>query len=329
MADTGRRVFLTGATGFIGGRLAAALAARGDRLVCLARDTRKARPLEQLGAEIVQGDIVDDIALRKGLTGADLAFHVAGVYDTGVVDVGALERGNVDGTRIFLQCAEYAHVPRAVYVSSAIVYGPSNGESVEDRDWRGPYPSIYHRTKTEAHRLAKAAQARGLPLINACPAFVFGPEDNGPAGRFMRDLLNRRVPGLLSDPATFSYVHVDDVAAGLIAVAERGEIGESYVLGGEPMTVNAFAERVCALAGVRAPALKFPTAMARLGGRALDVVSRVTRARFSLSRENVDVACCHPWAPGWQKAAQAFGYAPRPVESVLPDVVAWYRERIG
>lgn len=325
MADGGRRVFLTGGTGLIGGRLAVALAARGDRLVCLARDTNRARVLEKLGAEIVQGDINDDIALRRGFERADIAYHVAGIYDTGVVDEGALERANVDGTRAFLQFAAHAQVPRAVYVSTAAALGPTDAEDAEDNDWRGPYPSVYHRTKTQAHRLAREAQARGLPLITACPTFVIGPADTGPAGRFIADLLRRRLPGLLRHPATFSYVHVDDVAAGLVAAAERGRPGGTYVLGGERMTMNQFAERVCALAGVKPPPARFPTAIARISSQALDVVTRITRMRFSLSRENVDSTCCRPWAPGWTRAAAELDYAPRRLDEVLPETIAWYR----
>lgn len=326
MEAGGRRVFLTGATGFIGGRVAALLAERGDRLVCLARDTGRARTLERLGAEIVQGDINDDIALRRGLDGADVAFHMAGLYDTGVVEEGMLERANVDGTRSFLQYARYAQVPFSVYVSTAVALGPTDAEGAEDTDWRGPWPSLYHRTKTDAHRLAREAQERGQPLAIVCPTFVYGPGDEGPAGRFLEDLLRRRMPGLIRDPAVFSYAYVDDVARGIVAAADHGESG-TWVLGGERLDVNAFAARVCALAGVKPPALRFPVPVARFGGRLLDTVSRITKKRFSLSRENVDVACCRAWAPGWSRAAGDLGYAARSLEEGLPPTVAWFQER--
>lgn len=326
VAPSGRRVFLTGATGFIGGRLARLLAARGDRIVCLVRDSAKARPLEALGAEIVQGDINDDIALRKGLGGADLAYHVAGIYDTGRVDEGMLERANVDGTRGFLQYARWAEVPHAVYVSTAVALGPTEADGVEENDWRGPFPSVYHRTKTHAHRLAREAQAAGMPLTIACPAFVYGEGDEGPAGRFLQDLLKRRMPGLLKDPATFSYVHVDDVAAALLALGDQPP-GGVWVLGGQNMTVNEYGRKVCSIAGVKPPPIEFPVAAARLTGSLLDLVSRLTRKRFSLSRENVDVACCRPWAPGWSKTARALDYAPRSVDEALPAVVKAAQKR--
>lgn len=327
MAERGRRVFLTGATGFIGGRVACLLAERGDRLSCLVRDTSRAPPLEALGAEIVEGDINDDIALRRGLEDADVAFHIAGVYDTGRVDEGRLERANVDGTRTFLQYARYAEVPLSVYVSTAVALGPTDTERAEDIAWNGPFPSIYHRTKTHAHRLAKEAQARGQPLAIVCPTFVYGPRDEGPAGQFISDLLRRRLPGLLAHPATFSYAYVDDVARGIVAAAVPDAAGEVFVLGGERADVNDFAARVCALARVKPPALRFPVGVARVTARLLDGVSRVTGMRISLSRENVDVACCRPWAPGWAKAAERLGYTARPIDEGLPPTVAWFLSR--
>lgn len=322
MSGSGRRVFLTGATGFIGSRLAEALAARGDRLFCLIRETAKGRRLEQLGATLVHGDVSDDVALRRGMTDVDLAFHVAGIYDTGVIDEGTMERVNVDGTRGFLQHARYMEVPRAIHVSSAVVFGPTDAEDVEGREWKGPWPTVYHRTKTQAHRLAKEAQQKGLPLVIACPTFVYGPGDSGPAARFMRDVARRRLPGLLSDPATFSYVHVDDVVSGLLAMDEKGRTGQTYVLGGERMTVNAFAARVAHFAGVSPPPLSLPPFVVRSAGRLLDRVTRITGKRFTISRENVDAACCHAWAPGWARAADELGYSARPIEEGLPETVA-------
>lgn len=249
--DGGRTVFLTGATGFIGGRLAAALAARGDRLRCLVRDTQAARDLETMGAQLIQGDITDDTALQYGLDGADIAYHLAAIYDLGLVDAGAMERVNVDGTRAFLLVAESVGAPRLVYVSSTSALPPAqDGEPEDARESDGPYPSIYHRTKAHAHRIARKAQARGLPLIIACPANVYGPGDRGPNGRFVADLIRKRVPALFTNPGWYSYVHVDDVVRALVALGEHGVLGETYILSGEAASINEFAARVTREAGV-------------------------------------------------------------------------------
>jgi nucleoside-diphosphate-sugar epimerase len=326
----GREIFLTGATGFIGRRLAAALAARGHRLRCLVRDTAAARPLEELGARLIQGDITDDIALQYGLQGVDCAYHLAAIYDVGVVDEGAMERVNVDGTRAFLLVAETLRVPRLVYVSTTAALGPEGtAKPAETHEYDGPYPSVYHRTKAHAHRIARRAQERGLPLIIICPANVYGPGDRGPNGRFMSDVLRRRLPGLLSDSGWYSYVHVDDVVRGLLAAGESGRTGETYVLSGEPASVNAFAARVAALGGVKAPPLRMPTALVRAAGIVLDAIARATRLRFPISREVVDVSAGLRWVHGHEKATRELGWQPRSLDEGLPPTVAWMCEEIA
>ncbi|HEX7048679.1 MAG TPA: NAD-dependent epimerase/dehydratase family protein [Longimicrobiales bacterium] len=323
----GRRVFLTGATGFIGTRLARRLAADGDRLRCLVRADSDTAELERLGAERIEGDITDAAALVRGLDGVELAYHLAAIYDVGVVDERAMTRTNVEGTRAFLDAVARAGTPRAVYVSTTAALAPvTDGEGDENTEYPpdARYPSAYHRTKAEAHRLARAAQRDGLPLIIACPAYVYGPGDRGPGGRFLMDLLAGRMPGLLARPGWFSYVHVDDVVEGLILAAERGVPGETYVLSGEHCSVNDFAARAAALAGRRPPRLRFPVPLARLTGTALDAIGRRTGMRFPISRESVDVAAELRWLHSNAKAGRELGWTPRPLADGLPETIAWF-----
>jgi dihydroflavonol-4-reductase len=298
-------------------------------LRCLVRDPARARGLEEIGAEIVVADVTDADAMARGIEGADLAYHIAAVYDVGVVDRAQIERANVHGTRVFLRAFEAAGVPRGVYVSSAVALGPNDGPLPDlEKRYPGPFPTLYHRTKTEAHWLAREAQRRGAPLIVACPAFVYGPRDEGPVGRFIEDLLRRRIPGLLTKPAIHSFVHVDDVAAGLAAAAARGETGAVYVLAGERESINGFAERVCAAVGRRAPRLRFPTALASGTGIALDAVSRVTGFRFTMSRESVASSArlvAHYEDP---RAVAELGYSFRLLEEGVPPTVQWFVRKL-
>ncbi len=321
-----RGVFLTGATGFIGSRLARRLAARGDRLRCLVRPGSDASALEALGADIVRGDLLERDTVTLALNDVDLAYHVAGLYDLGpAVDAAALERTNVEGTRAVLAALEDAGTPRAVYVSTTVALGPV-GEGIGDAGSRSDrrFRSAYERTKTLAHELARQAQGTGLPLVIACPSYVYGPGDHGPGARFIRDLLKGRLPGLLADPATFSYVHVEDVADGLLRLGEAGRVGETYVLGGEPSTVNEYASRIAALAGKRLPRLRLPTSMARLGARTMDRLARLTGWRSSLSRESIDTTAGLRWLHSWETSRREIGYDPRPLREGLPETVAWF-----
>ncbi|MGH7507415.1 MAG: NAD-dependent epimerase/dehydratase family protein, partial [Longimicrobiales bacterium] len=231
---SGRAVFITGATGFIGGRLADRFLESGHRLTCLVRTPSAAAQLEARGVHLIEGDITDPVALERGLRDAELAFHLAAIYAFGVVDEAALERTNVDGTQAFLRAIEYAGTPHAVHVSSTAALAPANHRTADvTAAWSGPYPSIYHRTKAQAHRTAREAQRRGLPLVIVCPPNVYGPGDLGPNGGLVRDAVHGRLPGLLRDPAVFDYAYVDDVADALVAAGERGRPGETYILGGD------------------------------------------------------------------------------------------------
>jgi nucleoside-diphosphate-sugar epimerase len=316
-------IYITGATGFIGERLTRRLLERGEQVRCLVRSPEKAAGLKSLGAALVQGDVADEAAHLEGLRDAHLAFHLAAIYDVGIVDRRALERANIEGTRAFLGAVEKAGTPRVVYTSSTVALGhtqPSDPEPVDA--YHGPYPTVYHRTKAEAHRLARAAQQRGVPLIIVCPAYVYGPGDNGPGGRFLRDILRRRVPALLTAPTTFSYVHVDDVVDGLIAAGDRGRLGEVYVLSGEPATVNDFAARAARLAATRPPLLRFPAALAGVTGALLDAIARPTGWRFPISRETVAVGSDGQWLHTHERATRDLGYAPRSLDQGLPETVA-------
>jgi dihydroflavonol-4-reductase len=323
----GRLVLLTGATGFIGSRLARRLAERGDRLRCWARGARASagtEELERLGAEVVRGELGDVDGLARALAGVDLAYHLAAIYDFGVVDAGAMERVNVGGTRAFLEAIERARTPRAVYVSTTVALGPVAVGSGDEATEHGPEMlSAYERTKVEAHRLARAAQDRGVPLVIVCPANVYGPGDHGPNGRFLAALLRGRVPGLPMGPSWFSYVHVDDVVDGLVRAGLEGRAGATYVLSGEERSLNDFSRAAAELAGRRAPFLRFPAQAVRLTGMAYDFLTRVTGRRFPISGEMAAMAAGKRWLHSHERATRELGWTPRPLAQGLPETVAW------
>ena len=324
--NAGRVTFVTGATGFLGSRLARALLERGDRLRCLVRDPRRAAALEAAGAELIPGDVTDPVAMEHGCRDAELACHLAAVYDLGVVDSALIERVNVDGTAEFLRAARTAAVPRTLYVSTTGALGPvEEGAGDEMSSWQGPFPSLYHRTKTRAHQLARAAQDAGDPVVIVCPAAVYGPGDHGPGGRFLLDIVRGRLPGFLSDPATFSYVHVDDAVAGLLAAADRGRAGATYVFSGDVLTINEFGTRAARLAGRKPPRLRFPTSLALATGALLDALSRSTGHRFTMSRESVRVSAGYRWVHSHDLATRELDWHPRSVDEGLPGTVEWVK----
>lgn len=309
-------IYITGATGFIGSRVADRLLERGERIRVLVRSRERGVGLESRGAELVEGDVADRDAHARGLAGATAAIHLAAIYEVGIVDAAALERANVDGTRAFIDAAKEAATPRVVYTSTTVALGPGNGSEPTDA-YEGPYHSIYHRTKSDAHRLARAAQRDGMPLIIVCPSFVYGPGDAGPAGRFIDDIRKRSLPALLSAPSHFSFVFVDDVVDGMIAALDRGTIGEVYVLSGVGTDMNTFAARVGERLGVKPPALRMPVVLAKPVASAMDAVSKMTGIRFPMTREAVETTSVDRWLHTHERASRDLGYEPRGLDQGL------------
>ena len=265
------------------------------------------------------------------MNGAGVAYHLAAIYQLGPRAGGRrMRRVNVEGTRNFLGALRATGAPRAVYVSTTIALGPV-GPGVGDGDSRnpGPFRSAYERTKVEAHRLALEAQAEVLPVLIAAPAFVYGPGDTGPAGTFVADILERKLPGLPTRFAEFSFVHVDDVVDGLFAMATRGEPEGAYVLGGEFGSLGDFARRVAQLGEVRLPFLRFPPALVRLSGALLDPVAALTGIRFPINGENAATTTGDlRWLHSYERASADLGYRPRSLSEGLPETVADARRRL-
>jgi dihydroflavonol-4-reductase len=234
------KVFLTGGTGFIGQRLTERLLARHWQVVTLVRnpDSAQARNLTRMGAQCVVGDVTDRESMRAPMTGADIVIHNAGHYEYGVDAKGRrrMKAINQDGTDNTLGLALALGVPRTVYVSSTVVFGDTGPHSRDETFVRqAPYHTYYEQSKSEAHQIAQSYAERGLPLIIVCPNAVVGPNDHSVFGYFLRMYLNHLMPPYAWGPdIVVSSVHVDDLAEGIALAAEKGRLGETYFLAGEP-----------------------------------------------------------------------------------------------
>lgn len=231
------RVFVTGATGFIGMALVRSLRARGWAVTALVRkpDSAEARAVSALGARLATGDVTDPDSMREPMTGADAVIHNAGMYELGLNAAGRARMSavNVDGTANTLGLAQTLAIPKVVYVSTAFYFGESDGQP-RDETWvrRSTPRSHYEATKTEAHEVALAIQRQGCPLVIACPVAVVGAGDHASLGHFARMYVRGLLPPVSFGTATLSFVHVDDVAEALGRCVERGSVGETYLLSG-------------------------------------------------------------------------------------------------
>lgn len=240
----GTRVFLTGATGFIGRHLVDELLKQGCRVSALVRvpEGLPACEIAAQGAQLVAGDVTDRESMREAMASADIVIHAAGVYELGVAGAERqhMTAVNVHGTDNVLGLALELGVPRVLYVSTVVAFGGSEGATRDEHFERvSAFASHYEWTKTEAHRIAQEYAQRGLPLVIACPNVVVGPNDHSVMGYFLRLYLNHVMPPVAPCPDTvMPMVHVDDVARALASAALRGRLGRTYLLSGERTTLR-------------------------------------------------------------------------------------------
>jgi dihydroflavonol-4-reductase len=254
--------FVTGGTGFIGGALVRALRGRGDEVTALVRTPARADHLRHLGCELVDGGLDDEDAIRRGLHGADAAFHAAALYRIGIRrdEADEMDRVNVGGTERVLGLARDAGTARIVHVSTVNVFGNTGGVVVDESyERRGEdFVSAYDRTKFRAHRIALDHGAR-----IAMPGATYGPGDSSQLGDQVRQAMRGRLPYLSFPTLGVNAVHVEDVAGGLLLVHDRGRPGEAYVLGGELTTMKALITCAARVAGKKAPRVTMPTTVVR------------------------------------------------------------------
>jgi nucleoside-diphosphate-sugar epimerase len=305
------KVFVTGATGFVTGTVTLQLLARGDEVRALVRDASRDQTLARAGVTLVTGDLSDGPALGRGMDGVDAVVHGAAMYSVGIAPSRrpAMFEANVTGTERVLEAALAAGVRRVAYVSTCAVFGNTRGAVVDEAYTRsGPYTSYYEETKVRAHEIALSLAARGLAVSIAQPGGVYGPGDTSGLGGLMRDFVRGRLPLVPFADAGLNFVHVDDVARGIVLVLDRGQRGRSYVLGGENARVaDAFAA-LARVTGRGLPRLRLPYAVLRLGA-----VMQPGLREVVTSTKGVTF-----WASD-SRAKSELGYSSRSLEAGLRD----------
>ena len=321
------RAFVTGASGFIGAELVRQLRARDDQVVAVIRQASRGDRLRELGCELVEGDLAPMPlpALEEAIRGCDAVFHLAGSYRIGIraSEHAAMYAANVVATQQVLDAAMAVAAPRIVYVSTANVYGDTARRAV-DETYRRPQPpaflSYYDETKYLGHLAAEQRVAAGAPITIALPTQVYGPHDPSQIGTTLAQAMAGTLPAIVFGDLGLSLVHVEDLAAGILLIHDRGRIGEQYVLGGEITTTREMVQRAAAAAGQRAPRLTVPTILLRglspfggLIGPAMGVapnLGEVIRAADGVTY----------WASD-AKARAELGYAPRDLETGLRSLL--------
>ena len=313
---------VTGGSGFIGQHLVRVLLARGRAVRIL--DLREPE-YAPAGLQFVKGSILDARQVRKALAGIEDVYHLAALPGMWMPDKRDFHAVNCRGTEIVLAAARERGVSRFLYCSTeSILFGRSNCEPVVTESVRTTpeeMPGAYTRSKMLAEQRALQAAALGFPLIIANPTMPIGPHRNlTPPTAMLRYFLNRRIQVYVD--FVLNLVDVRDVAAGLVLAMERGQVGQRYILGGQNISLRKLLDLVGAMSGRNALRIPLSTGVARLAATAMEFLSdHLTHRSPSATVEGVRIALRSKPLSN-EKSERELGYAPRPIEPALRDIVA-------
>jgi dihydroflavonol-4-reductase len=323
------KVFITGATGFIGAHLVRRLAQDEHELHCLVRRTSQIRTLEELGAVLITGDVTDMNSIRQGMQSCDWVMNLANIYSFWESDKRVFGNVNIEGTRNVLECALEMGVSKLVHVSSVVVYGkPPECPFVEESPVGPVRFSEYARTKYEGELIAwELYEQRGLPLVVIYPGSVLGPGDNKATGQYHRNLIAGRMPARLFEDSVLTYVHVRDVVEVIVRAAEKADnIGEKYFACGQQLSMREINEMVCDIAGIPLPELAQPDRQVMANAALMTRLAEATKKPplLGMSIDLVRTTKEGFMADG-SKAERELGITYTPIRVALEEAVAWYR----
>jgi nucleoside-diphosphate-sugar epimerase len=320
------KAFITGGSGFIGQHIIRQLVARGDEVRALARSKHSAEIVESLGAIVVPGDITDVESMRDGMSGCDVVFHTAGWYKLGARDWANAEIVNVSGTRKVLRLAHQLGIPKIVYTSSVVVLGDTQGELVDESFYQGgPFLTEYDRTKWLAHyKVALPLIEKGAPITIVMPGGVYGPGDQATIAQLMRQFY-RGMPLVPAPSTTMTYAHVEDIAAGHLLAADKGIIGESYILTGPAIPLGEMVDFWAYLLGRKAPAVRIPSEVLRPFAPLVSTIGNLIPLPSTFSGEATASAGVTYMARS-DKARRELGWETRPLQTGMLETFQWIAE---
>ena len=317
------RAFVTGGSGFIGYHIVRKLLERGYEVTALVRSAEGAASLAPLGVHIARGDVTDSATMREVMRGSDVVYHVAGQVETGDPDPELMEMVNVGGTRKVLRLAHELGIPRIVFTSTVAVFGDTKG-AVVDESYQAPETSLteHARTKWLAHyKVAVPLIQRGAPIIIVVPGGVYGPGGRGMVADMMR-IFYRGYPVIAGADTVFTFAHVADIAEGHILAAEKGRIGETYILSGPAVPLGDMLDFWTYLTGVKAPKIRLPASVVRRSAALFSLLGRLSGLNTAFSREGA-LAAGSTFTASSVKAREQLGWETRPLQRGMLETLNW------
>jgi dihydroflavonol-4-reductase len=322
------KVFVTGATGFVGHHVARELAAQGADLRLLVRKSSNLANIEGIAGETHIGDLSDPASIKPALEGCDAIMHVAADYRLWIPDPKAMYLANVDGTRELLRLAREAGIRRVVYTSSVATMGFRSDGLIVNEDTPVSLDKMvghYKRSKFLAEQEAIAAANAGQQVMILNPTTPIGSHDAKPTptGRILVDFLNRKFPAYVD--TGLNLVDVQEVARTHAAALETGTSGRRYILGGENLTLKQILDKMSAITGIPSPTVEIPFAVAamyaffeeNITGRLLGKEPRATLEEVRMGRKKMYASSA--------RAQQELGFRVAPVYPAMRSAIEWFR----
>ncbi|XP_030540039.1 putative dihydroflavonol 4-reductase [Rhodamnia argentea] len=330
------KILLTGATGFLGGKLCDALLTDGHSVRALVRPTSDLSslppPATHGGAlDLAYGDVTDYRSVLDAASGCHVIFHAAALVEPWLPDPSKFMSVNVGGLKNVLQAArETRSVEKIVYTSSFFALGPTDGHVADESQVHHEkfFCTEYEKSKLVADKIARQAASEGLPIVILYPGVIYGP-GKLTAGNVVAQLLIERFSGRLpgyvgygSDKYSFS--HVEDVVQGHVAAMHRGRPGERYLLTGENASFMHVFDLAAIITGTKRPSFNIPLWMVNMYGWVLVFYSRITGKLPLISPPTVQVLR-HQWAYSCNKAKVELDYKPRNLREGLEEMLPWLK----
>jgi len=324
------KVLVIGASGFLGANLVRALLAHGDEVRAMVRPSSSLHTLQGLEVEWVQGDLTDPGSLQRACEGVQLVYQTASYYPSHAIPAKVAVAQALAETRNLLAAVRHADVDRLIFTSTLTTIGfppPGAGRLANEDDAFVPlFPdNPYLMAKAAMEQEVLRSSRAGLPAVVVNPTAFYGPYDSKPtSGTQILMIAKRLMPAYIE--GAVNAIDVRDVADGMIKAAERGRIGERYILGNWNTTQKELNQLIARAAGVPAPVLPIPFTLARYGSKLGDwVFSRILGRRAPVPGFFVEMLR-HMQQYDCSKATRELGHSRRPVEQAIADALSWFRQ---
>src|ERR1700681_4619217 len=318
---------VTGAAGFLGSHVARQLVARGEDVRVLVRASSSNRAIADLSLEYITGDLRDQSSLARAMDGVQRVFHVAADYRLWAKNPQDIYDSNVGRTKNLLAAAHQAGIQKLIYTSTVATIAvdrPALPNEFTDSKLE-EMVGQYKRSKWMAEQEDLKAAKGSLPVVVAMPTTPVGPWDwkPTPTGKIIVDFLNGKMPGYVE--TGWNFVGVEDCAAGHLLVAEKGKIGERYLLGGENLTLKQVLDSLAHLTSLPAPKFKIPHGLALGVAYTETAFSRLIGREPQIPVEGVRIAQ-HLMFVDCTRAQKELGFRAEPVSAAFERAVRWYEK---